>query len=272
MSNLDEQYRKLEQTRMILNPRIITSKKDSIKRYFRNFQDVDLTNLEQKIKDTIILYRAPLIQIHGSNMTNWPTNNGDDIYIDINFLTKRENDDIIKHQLTHEVMHSLCRRDNKKMMFGHEFDKNSEYLRGINEAVTQIFTDDIENKILSQEEDYLYFVKNIMRVIKNLIGSSLLINQYLNNDMLFEEKFNEFTDNNFEDFAFIMNQIYKLSKEKYYRKITLEEVGALSMYQDLILEFTNSLIKEVGSKEPGIYARIKEDFFNKDFLNRLVLN
>ena len=271
--SLDEQYKRLEQTRMLLNPRIVPIKKESIRKYFREFNNIDLANLEKKMKRNIILYRAPLIQIHGSNMVNWTTNIGDEIYIDLEFLTKRENDDIIKQQLTHEIMHSLCRKDDKKMLFGHIIDNNNSYLKGINEAVTQVFTDDIEGKVLEEKDDYLYFVKNIVRILKNSLDVSLLANQYLNNNIAFEDKFNEISDDNFNGFARVINEIYLLSKKKYYFSIDESAENDLIANQKLILEFINVFIEKVSNNDLNVLEKIKKDFNNKDFLKNInILN
>ena len=140
---------------------------------------------------------------------------------------------------------------------------------GVNEAVTQVFADDTENSELGPKDDYLYFIKNIMRIMKNAVGPSLLANQYLNNDTSFEEKFNEITDGKFNDFAFIINNVYQLSKNRHYRTISSSEEEMLLAHEKIILDFTSSFIRKVASTDPTVYQRIKDDFFNHEFLTRL---
>lgn len=270
MVNIDEQYRLLEQTRMLLNPKIIQEKKRKIMEYFRNIPGVSVSNLEKRMKLNTILYRAPLFKIHGSYMVNWPTNNGDDIYIDQEFVIDKTKEYVINQQLTHETIHSLCRTDDKKR-FGHIASSDKEYLRGLNEAATQIFTDNIENHVLEEKEDYLYFIKGIMRLISGALGTNLFANQLLNNNTSFEDKFNEITENKFNDFAFILNDIYKLDKAKYYTSITELEGERLNHHKGIILDFTTSFIKKVGDMDVTAYDRIKQDSFNKEFITKFNL-
>lgn len=268
--NFNEEYRKLQQTRILLDPTIISNKKSKILGYFMNFDaTVDLSNLKNRIYSNIILYKAPLFQIHRSNMLNCSTPNSDEIYIDEKFLITKGNEDIIIHQLTHETLHSLCKGNNRHMVFGHIITSDNEYMKGINEAVTQIFTDDIENSELGPKDDYLYFIKNIMRIMKNTVGPEFLVNQYLNNNSSFEDRFNEITNEKFNDFAFIINNIYKLNKEKHYGTINEKQNETLISNQDLILKFTSTFVRKVASNDPMVYTRIKDDFFNKEFLSDL---
>ena len=266
--SIDEQYKRLEQTRMLLNPKVIPEKKRKIWEYFRGFQGVDITNLEKRIRTNTILYRAPLFKIHGSNMVYWPTNNGEDIYIDQEFVIKPENADIINQQLTHETLHSLCRTDDKKM-FGHITTSENAYLKGINEATTQVFTDDIEGNLLGPKDDYLYFIKNIMRIIKSALSPESVANQFLNNNTDFEDRFNEITNDKFNDFAFILNSIYTISKQKHYTSINEQQEDMLISNQNLILQFTSTFVKKVANNDPNVYSRIKVDSFSKEFLPNL---
>jgi len=266
-NNFNLEHRKLEQTRTIVDPSMIMTKKGKIWEYFRNYQTVNLINLEKNIKTNTILYQAPLFEIHGSNMMSCGNDICDEIYIDKNFLSNAENFDIINHQLTHETLHSTTRA--KGLRFGINIEESNDNCRGINEAVTQVFADDIEGSELGPEDDYLYFIKNVMRVMKNTVGPNLLANQYLNNNRSFEERFNQITNNKFDDFAFIINNIYKLSKEKHYRKINKDEEDMLIAHQNIILEFTSVFVKKVAGTQPDVYSRIKNDFFNNNFLPSL---
>lgn len=268
MASNEEQYRLLEQTRMLLNPKIIQEKKRKIWEYFRIIPGVSVSNMEERMKLNTILYRAPLFKIHGSYMVNWPiNNNGDDIYIDQEFVIDKTKENVINQQLTHETIHSLCRTNDRKR-FGHVTSNDNEYLRGINEAATQIFTDNIENHVLEEQEDYLFFIKGVMRLISDAMGPSYLANQLLNNNTAFEEKFNEITENKFYDFAFILNDIYKLDKAKHYTSINDLESERLTRHKDIILSFTTSFVKKVGDMDITAYDRIKQDSFNKEFIEK----
>ncbi|MBQ7136768.1 MAG: hypothetical protein IJO43_02170 [Bacilli bacterium] len=268
MSNtFSDEYIKLKQTRTLMNQDIIKNKKRMIWEYFRSFNDVNITNLEQNISKNTFLFKAPLFLIHGSNMMSCGNEDIDEIYVDEGFAANKKNIRVIKHQSTHETLHSLCRKQG--IRFGRPITKDNEYLKGINEAATQVFADDTENDELGPEDDYLYFIKNIMRIMKNAVGPSLLANQYLNNDISFEQKFNEITDGKFDDFAFIINNIYILSKNRHYKTISTDEEEMLIAHEKIILDFTSSFIRKVAITDPTIYQRIKEDFFNQEFLTRL---
>jgi hypothetical protein len=204
-------------------------------------------------------------------MVNWPTNNGDDIYIDQEFVIDKTKESVIHQQLTHETVHSVCRTNDRKW-FGHVVTHDNSFLRGINEASTQMFTDNIENHVLEEKEDYLYFIKGVMRLMSDAIGTNYLANQLLNNNTSFEDKFNEITENKFNDFAFILNDIYKLDKAQYYTSIDNLEKERLTYHQNIILDFTTSFVKKVGEMDNAAYDRIRQDPFSKDFITRFNLN
>jgi len=271
MVSTEEQYKLLEQTRMLLNPKIIQEKKRKIWEYFRIMPGVSVSNLEERLKTNTILYRAPLFKIHGTYMVNWPTNTGDDIYIDQEFVIDRSKERVIHQQLTHETVHSVSRTNDRKR-FGHVASNDNEFLRGINEAATQIFTDNIENHVLEEKEDYLYFIKGCMRLISDAMGPSFLANQLLNNNTSFEDKMNEITENKFNDFAFILNDVYKLDKAKHYTFITQSENERLNHHKNILLLFTTSFVKRVGDIDITAYDRIKNDSFNQEFITRFNLN
>jgi len=232
-----QEYEELIKTRKYLDYNIIKDKKRNSWNYFRSL-DICLKNLEKNMTNNIFLYSAPLKEIHGTNMANWPIINGSEIYLDTCFLLDNANIEIINCQLTHEVLHSLSRKiGGGKNWFNH----NEDIYEGIDEFTTQFFTEEIEKTELNEKEDYLYFGKNIMRNLSDIIGIDKLSSQYLNNDRNFEVTFNSLSTVSFLEFANCMNTIYELSKKEKYFNITKEEKEFLEQQKVGISEFVSLL-------------------------------
>lgn len=239
---INEEYQELLKYRKNQPSNILVEKQRNAWAYFRNIANV--TNLEKNMNSNSPLYYAPLKQIHGSNMVSWPTKSGSEIYVDEEFA--KNNETLVNIQLQHEILHNLANRVNgNQSFFGYLYNGSgkSNYI-GINEAITQMFTEDIIGLRLDEETDYLYFIKNIMRIMKVLFGKELLAGQYLNNDLGFTSTFNDMTSYKFEPFAKLMNDIYYLSREKKYQFLNKNQIEELTRKQQSILDFTNGLIRQ----------------------------
>ena len=262
---IEEQYKELSKYRKIQLSNILVEKQRNAWTYFRNITNV--TKLEKNINSNSPLYYAPLKQIHGSNMVSWPVKNGSEIYVDEEFAVN--NEILVNIQLQHEILHNLANRVNgNQSFFGYLYDGsgNSNYI-GINEATTQMFAEDIIGLRLDEEIDYLYFVKNIMRIMKVLFGKELLAGQYLNNDLGFTSTFNDRTSYKFEPFAQLINDIYYLSKEKKYKSLSQNQIEELTKKQQSILDFTSGLIHQFLKDNKDIINdvcfEIQDDLFIK---------
>lgn len=199
-------------------------------------------------------------------MTCWPLKDGSkDIYIDENFAVN--NLDITNIQITHEVLHGLSQmKDGNQYFFGHKYDGNkNNVFHGIDEATTQLFAEEIENKRLSSEDDYLYFIKNVMRIMKVIFGVDKLANQYLNNTNEFENEFNKLSNNNFNYFIKIINDNYILSKKNNYNKLTKKEMDLLKSNQEEILNFVELLIFKSLENNPDIKNKINKELKLENF-------
>lgn len=262
---INEEYQELLKYRKIQPSNILVEKQRHAWAYFRNITNV--TNLEKNININSSLYYAPLKKIHGSNMVSWPVQNGSEIYIDEEFAIN--NRELVNIQLQHEILHNLANCINgKQSFFGYLYDGSgkSNYI-GINEATTQMFAEDITGLRLDEETDYLYFIKNIMRIMKVLFGKELLAGQYLNNDLGFTSTFNDKTSYKFEPFALLMNEIYYLSREKKYRSLDENQIDELIKKQQSLLDFTSGLIHQFSKNNEEIindvYFEIQDDLFMK---------
>lgn len=259
------EYKVLLTKRIELNKNIIKDKKMKILDFFKSMS-VNITNLEKNTILNIALYRAPLFDICRSNMLFWPTESGKEIYIDQNLLVDRSNNKILNHKMTNEVIDLLSKFYDEPKIFGHVYTKENNILIGINEAVKQIFTDDIEKNSLKESDDYLYFIKNILRIYKNIIGKEKLASQFLNNDISFEEEFNKITNNKFNDFAYFINNLYLSSKKEYYHNLSEEEIVTFKSDKLEIINFTLKVIAINMRKNPQTLKEIQEDFIDKEFL------
>ena len=262
---INEEYQELLKYRKIQPNNILVEKQRNAWLYFRNITNV--RNLEKNINSNPPLYYAPLKQIHGSNMVSWPVQSGSEIYVDEEFAINNEK--LVNIQLQHEILHNLANRINgNQSFFGYLYDGSGKtnYI-GINEATTQMFAEDIIGLRLDEETDYLYFVKNIMRIMKVLFGKALLAGQYLNNDLGFTSAFNDRASYKFEPFAKLMNDIYYLSREKKYKSLSESQMRELIKKQQSILEFTSELIHQFSKDDKEIMNdvcfEIQDDLFIK---------
>lgn len=265
---LQEQYNELQKYRKAQPLDIINSKKRMTWEYFRNF--VPVSNLEQNLSKGFSLYYAPVKQIRGSNMTCWPFQDGSkEIYIDETFALN--NPQITKIQTTHEVLHGLSQmKDGNQYFFGHQYQGNGQSIySGIDEATTQLFAEDIEQQRLSEDEDYLYFVKNIMRVMKVIFGVDKLANQYLNNNTQFEREFDKLTNGKFSSFASMMNEVYTLSKTKHYAKLSDEDMKLLDTRKGQVVNFTKVLVETLSKTNPQLTKELIAELKNENLLSKL---
>lgn len=228
--------------------------------YFRNVTNV--TNLESNMSRDITVYSAPLLEIHGSNLVNWPVNNDNEIYIDENFLKDPNNANIIVCQIMHEISHGLSQFKNKKQLF---FGHKVEECQGIEEATTQMYAEDITGIRLSEEEDYMFSIKTFMRICKILVGEDKLASQYLNNDLSFEEKFNNILSGKFMEFANAMNSIYRLCKQrKYGYNIDLQD---LETREANMLKFLGNIVDKQLDTRPEIVNQLENELGTNLFDN-----
>lgn len=265
---LQEQYTELQKHRKQQSLDVINSKKRMAWEYFRNL--VLVNNLEQNISKRFSLFYAPVRQIRGSNMTCWPFQDGSkEIYIDEAFALN--NPQITNIQITHEVLHGLSQmKDGNQYFFGHQYQGNGQSIyTGIDEATTQLFAEDIEQCQLGKEEDYLYFVKNTMRVMKIIFCADKLANQYLNNNNQFEQEFDKLTNGKFSSFASLMNEVYTLSKVKHYSKLDDKGIELLETRKQQIINFVKGLVESVSKTNPQISENLLNEIQDKNFTNQI---
>lgn len=264
----EEQYAELQKYRKSQSLDEIKNKKRMAWEYFRIL--VSVSNLEQNLNKGFSLFYAPLRQIKGVNMCCWPCKDGSkEIYVDEDFALN--NSKITNIQMTHEVLHGLSQmKGANQYFFGHQCQENDQSIyTGIDEATTQLFAEDIEQQRLKEKEDYLYFVKNIMRVMKVIFGVDKLANQYLNNNNQFEQEFNKTTNGKFDAFVKFMNDVYILSKEKYYSKLNVGDIQLLDTKKEQIANFVKELINSNSKTKPQLSQILFVEILDKDFLDKI---
>lgn len=264
---IQEQEIELQKYRKQQFSDILNNKKRIAWEFFRNYTCI--SNLEKNLSSNFILYLAPLNKIHGTNMVNWPNGANNEIYVDEIFAIN--NPKLINVQLQHEVLHGLSRSNNgQELCFGHQYNKDdtSNYT-GLNEATTQMFAEDMSGVRLDENSDYLYSIKNVMRVIKIIFGTNDIASQYFNNSNDFEERFNQVTSFKFEPFVLLMNDIFMLDKKRKYGLLTQEQIKDLEDKKNKLFGFTSNLINQFAQDNPIIIDEICNELNDENIQQKL---
>ncbi len=264
---IQEQYAELQKFRKKQSSDVLNNKKRIAWLFFRNYTKVN--NLEKNLSSNFDLYFAPLRNIRGTNMVSWQVGENKEIYVDENFALT--NSELTNIQLQHEVLHGLSQFNNgSQFFFGHQYDGSgmSNYM-ALDEASTQMFAEDMTGIRLDENTDYLYTIKNIMRVMKTIFGINVVAGQYLNNSNNFEVKFNEITSFKFEPFALLMNDVYVLSKNNNYGSLTDEQIEELNDKKERLFNFTSSLINQIAQSDETLINRICDELNNESIQTKL---
>ena len=216
--NYEQQYHALMSTSERLNPNVLTQKKAKIDRYFQSI-GIPTKALQQIFQENrISLYTADVRSIIGSNMVNFVGTDSSVIVLDRRFYNDPTNQATVNTQITHELLHSVSRRQNNGawLIMGHS---ESGYA-GIYEATDQMFAELIENHQLNPQEDYLYFVKRAMKTVSSITHVSRIARQFLNQDKALEGEIQRLTKDPswFPTFVSNMQHSYDCAKEIWYQK------------------------------------------------------
>lgn len=264
---IQEQYVELQKFRTKQTSDVLNNKKRTAWEFFRNYTNV--SNLEKNLSSNFDLYFAPLRNIRGTNMVSWQVGENKEIYVDENFALN--NTELTNIQLQHEVLHGLSQfKDGSQFFFGHQYDGSgmSNYM-ALDEASTQMFAEDMIGIRLDENTDYLYSIKNVMRVMKTIFGIDDVAGQYLNNSNNFENRFNEITSFKFEAFALLMNDVYVLSKNNNYGSLTDEQIEELNSKKERLFNFTSSLINRIAQSDSTLINRICDELNDESIESKL---
>ena len=266
-----EQFEYMINNRTEMNLNIVKERLSKIWNYFDRMGNIDKRNLLKNVKNGQRLYRAPVSQYNGGKLLNRPLEQV--IYMDEEFL--KENPDIAMFQITHEVLHGVSLyRDGEQVVFGHHNTKGGSATNpysGLNEAATQMFAEAVEGKRLTANEDYLYYIKNIMRAVTVLFGEEKVADQYLGNNINFENAFNQFSGNKFDYFAQIMNDIYGLERKRRNNSGVLnkEDSDTLKNYKENLNKFVAQMISIKQKSNPNTFDMVVDALQDETLSNEL---
>ncbi|MBO6233033.1 MAG: hypothetical protein J6N78_03115 [Clostridia bacterium] len=266
-----EALEKMIKERVEMNPDIVKQRLIKIWNYFNKMNNIDKINLKKNVEIGQRLYRAPVSQYIGGKLLNRPLEQV--IYMDDEFL--KENPDIAMFQITHEALHGVSLyRNGEKVVFGHYNTKGGSATNpysALNEATTQMFAEAVEGKRLSENEDYLYYIKNIMRAVTVLFGEEKVADQYLGNNISFENDFNQFSGNKFDYFAQIMNDIYHLEHKRRDNSGVLnkEDSDTLNNYKENLNKFVAQMISIKQKSNPNIFYMVADAVQDETLSNEL---
>lgn len=248
---------------------LIDDKKIRTLEYFKNKVIIPTNNIQNNMSKSYKVYSSPVRKIHGTSMVCYTNESEAIIFIDEKLY--KSNPPLMHIQLQHEVLHGLSSGINGiPYRFGHITISNDTVFRGINEATTQMFAEDIYGMRLSKKDDYFHYTKNIMRILKVLYSSEIIANQYFNGNTSFEDKINEQTDNGFAEFASEINRIYRISQKEFYNEISQDEESERIYLENCINEVVTSLITK--SNDPDINQKILEEIdqeFYEEYNNKI---
>lgn len=266
-----EALEKMIKERVEMNPDIVKQRLHKIWNYFNKMNNIDKRNLKKNVEDGQRLYRAPVSQYIGGKLLNRPLEQV--IYMDDEFF--KENPDIAMFQITHEALHGVSLyRNGKKVVFGHYNTTGGSATNpysALNEATTQMFAEAVEGKRLSENEDYLYYIKNIMRAVTVLFGEEKIADQYLGNNINFENDFNQFSGNKFNYFATEMNNIYNLEHKRRDNNgvLSTKDKEALENYKENINKFVTQLIAKKQEINPNTFNMVEGALQDKILSDKL---
>jgi len=269
-----EQIQELIKTGKILDINMLNEKKVKIFNYL-NRKNIDIDFLRGKVGRCNGIFLTSLKEKHGSNLSTIPILDENLFYIFIDESGYLNNEEIVHFQLTHELLHGMFnQKNNCQIHFGHSYKTKEQLddflsISGINEACTQMIAEDIEGKRLNSSSDYLYDIKNIMRLMKTIVGEEFLIKQYIYNNKDFENKFNFENNNKFNDFAHYMNEIYKYDKKRFYNKLSAEDEQYISIVKNNMYDYLINLIKKY---RPEIIKEIIDEIDDEEFLLKININ
>ena len=260
-----ERFNLLREKSKILDKGILLEKRDKTLKYLKNI-GINNQRTINNINSDVQIYSAPVTEIYGCTFMQYDGC----IYLDEKFISNPQNKDITNCQITHEFLHGLnTDENNRSYIFGHLAVEAVRKYVGVDEGVTQMITEDIEQKYLPKEEDHYYFLKNIMRIFKVLIGEQKIVNQYLNLGNEFENEVNKVMNDEswFYNFALLMEKYNNLDKKK--RQDKQEYKEETNLLEKEILVKVSDLISSKIIINSNVLEELKKEFEtrNLSFLN-----
>lgn len=273
----EEQIQELIRTGKKMDIDILNEKRVKLFNYL-NRKHIDIVSLRGKVGICKGIFLTSLKEKHGSNLSTVPFLKENLFYIFVDESFYLNNKAIVEFQITHEMLHGLFnQKNNYQILFGHLYQNKEqiseiENVRGINEACTQMITEDIEEEKLDSLSDYMYDIKNIMRIMKIIYGEEYILKQYIYNNKDFETLFNKLSNNQFNILAHQINLIYRYDKKKYYKKLLPEEEQYINRVKNTMYNWLIKLIDYYKKDRPEIIKEIIDEINDDEFLLKININ
>ena len=212
----------MEDYRKQMDKRFLEQLKDKIQIYLtsKGFQNAEF--IRENMDDGVSgLYVEHLIEKGGARMQSRAArpNRPAELVIDKVFAEFDENDNpigidknvrkLIMTQLTHELIHSGARFN------GHTGIRNTDQNRGLNEGMTQMFTEKIWGYTVSPNSDSNYKdYKKIAKILDATLGEDISIDAYFNHSNALEDACNGLSRNNsfYSDINKYLTSTYYMNK------------------------------------------------------------
>lgn len=256
----------MEMYRKQIDKKILEQLKNKIQNYLKR-KKFDNEGLVRNNLDKVAgLYVENLKEKKNIMMESRGSKN--EIAIDKRFFNLDENDNpiaineeykkLVFTQLTHELIHSGARFDGKTGILAGANNKSNV---GLNEGMTQMFTEKIWGYTLSPNTDNKYKgFKKVAKILDTTFGENVSLDAYFNHTNALENSCNTLAnDNNFySDINKYLSSIYNMSKnvpkentDKYYQTIVqpIQEKMMKKIYDKVCAEIIIPKLKTLSAEE-----------------------
>ena len=218
----------MENYREKMDKKVLEQLKDKIQMYLnrQGFKNTDF--IRENMDKVVSLYVENSIEKGKSRMSSRGEKPGrpSEIMIDKSFATLDKHgkpigidksvSKLIRTQLTHELIHSAARFKNEDGTITTGIQKNNHY-RGLNEGMTQMFTEKIWGYTLSPNADSGYKdFKKIAKILDATFGEKVSLDSYFNHSDALEKSSNDLARNDkfYDDLNEHLSSVYYMNKDR----------------------------------------------------------
>ena len=261
----------MEYYRKEMDKSVLEQLKDRIQRYLESKGLKDTANFIRKNMD-----KVPALYVENSKEQGGPrmqSRGNGEIMLDKGFAVLDDNGNpisidpsvkkLILSQLTHELLHSGARFDNQTGILDMRTDQN----RGLNEGMTQMFTEKIWRYTVSPNADSKYKdYKKIAKILDATFGENVSLDAYFNHSNALEEACNGLSQNDrfYNDVnryltsTYYMNttkDVKKEEKDKYYGSLMkpIRDKMTDLIYEKVCAEIVIPKLKSLSKEEQATY-------------------
>ena len=177
---------------------------------------------------------------------------------------------LIESQLGHELLHAVSREKRGDVIYNGIRSHNEQtktYINnytGLNEGITQMFTEDVFGYVVSPFSDGYKDLKKIAKIMRLCLGNKPFLNSYfLHNDML-KEECDKLSDNSFyEDINKALTDLYYLKKISKKKEPLFEQLAVKIYNKRMKACFANVIINLVLPKLNLMQETEKKNFIKE---------